>query len=166
MADTKKPVASLKAEDKAVETKAAEVKAEAKKTEVKATAKKAADKTKATAKKAADKTKETAKKAEKKVAEAKTEVKATAKKATTTAKKTVAKKAEDKAVKAAATTVHVQFSGKTYTTEDLVKIAKDVWVYDLGNKVADFKSADIYVKPEESMAYYVINGNVAGSFAI
>ena len=62
--------------------------------------------------------------------------------------------------------VYVQFGEKSYSYEDLVKIAKDVWVYDLGKKAADFKSADIYVKPEESTAYYVINGNVEGKFGI
>ena len=62
--------------------------------------------------------------------------------------------------------VNLQFAGKSYTDDDLVKIAKDVWKYDLGNKAADFKSVELYVKPEESRAYYVINGEVTGSFAI
>ena len=63
-------------------------------------------------------------------------------------------------------TIHVQFSGKTYTTEDLVKIAKDVWKYDLKKKVGDFKSVELYVKPEESIVYYVINGEERGHFNI
>ncbi len=64
--------------------------------------------------------------------------------------------------------VVLQFGAeKSYTTEALVKIAKDVWKYDLGRKVADFKSVDLYVKPEESKAYYVINGGEAtGAFDI
>ena len=82
-----------------------------------------------------------------------TEVKAEAKKET-------AKKAEVKA------NISVQFSGKEYKTEDFVKIAKDVWQYDLGKKVADFKTVDLYVKPEENAVYYVINGEVTGNFAI
>jgi hypothetical protein len=76
------------------------------------------------------------------------------------AKKAPVKKAEVKA------TVNLQFEGKSYTSEDLVKIAKDVWKYDLGNKPADFKTLELYVKPEESRAYYVINGEITGSFAI
>ena len=76
------------------------------------------------------------------------------------AKKAPAKKAETKAV------VHLQFDGKSYTNDDLIKIAKDVWKYDLGKKVSDFKSVELYVKPEEFRAYYVINGEVTGSFAI
>lgn len=84
--------------------------------------------------------------------------KAPAKKAP--AKRTAAKKEAVKAI------VNLQFSGKSYTEDDLIKIAKDVWKYDLGNKSADFKSVELYVKPEESRAYYVINGETTGSFAI
>ena len=52
------------------------------------------------------------------------------------------------------------------TAEDLVKIAKDVWKYDLNQKEEDFKSVELYVKPEESVVYYVINGEVQGNFGI
>ncbi len=62
--------------------------------------------------------------------------------------------------------VHIEFSDKSYSTEDLVKIAKDVWRYDLKRKVGDFKSVELYVKPEESRVYYVINGEVTGDFGI
>ena len=86
------------------------------------------------------------------------------------AKKAVAEKKAPVKKAAAKTTVTskvtVEFSGKSYTEEDLVKIAKDVWKYDLKKKVSDFKSVEIYVKPEESMAYYVINEEVKGGFAI
>lgn len=85
---------------------------------------------------------------------AKTEPAAEPKKAAT-AKKTAVKE-----------TVHVQFADKSYTAEDLVKIAKDVWKYDLNQKVSDFKSVELYVKPEESVVYYVINGEVQGNFGI
>ena len=95
--------------------------------------------------------------AAKKVEPAKKE---TVAKKTTTAKKATTKKTEVKA------SVSVQFDGKSYTTEELVKIAKDVWKYDLKKKVGDFKTVEIFVKPEESMAYYVINGTVMGSFGI
>lgn len=167
MADKKKPVAALgvaaakevkataKAEEKApvkaeakevakkTEEKAVEAKKEVKEvkkaaTKTAATAKKAASKTTATAKKAAAKTVKTAEKAVKKV--------------------TTAKKVSEEVV--------IQFAGKAYTTETLIKSAKDIWVYDLGNKEADIKSVEVYAKPEESIAYYVINGDVTGSFYI
>lgn len=63
-------------------------------------------------------------------------------------------------------TLHVQFSGKSYSREDLMKIAKDVWRYDLKQKVGDLTSVELYVKPEESMVYYVMNKEFTGSFYI
>lgn len=145
MADVKKAATAAKPVARtAATTKTAEVKAEPVKEEVQeATVKKAS------VRKSAAKTE--TKTAAKKVP---------AKKAETTKKTAVARKAEVKA------TVSVQFSGKEYKTEDFIKIAKDVWQYDLGNKVADFKSVELYVKPAEELVYYVINGDVTGSFAI
>lgn len=104
-------------------------------------------------------------------AEAKAAVKKAPAKKAAAPKKAAAKK--ETAPKAAAPkkavvkeSVCLQFSDKSYTTEDLVKIAKDVWVYDLNRKIDDFKSVDLYVKPEEGLTYYVINGEVTGNFLI
>ncbi len=88
----------------------------------------------------------------------KTAAKTTASK--TTAKTTTAKKAEKEC------TLHIQFGGKSYGQEDLMKIAKDVWKYDLKQKVGDLVSIELYVKPEESKVYYVMNGEFTGDFAI
>lgn len=76
------------------------------------------------------------------------------------AKKTVAKKA--------APTVQtvLELPHKSYSEADLVKIATDVWVYDLGNKAEDIKDIELYVKPVEKTVYYVINKDVKGSFGI
>lgn len=84
--------------------------------------------------------------------------KETAKKAP--AKKPAAKKAELKSE------ISVQFGGKSYSQEDLLKIAKDVWKYDLKQKAADLTSIELYVKPEENMVYYVMNKETTGSFYI
>lgn len=84
----------------------------------------------------------------------------------TTAKKETVKKAAPAKKAAVKETIHLEFAGKAYTSEDLVKIAKDVWKYDLNQKVGDFKTVELYVKPEESVVYYVINGDVTGSFGI
>ena len=62
--------------------------------------------------------------------------------------------------------ISIQFAGKEYTTEQLVKIAKDVWEFDLKKDPADFKEVQLYVKPEEAKVYYVINGTETGSFDI
>ena len=114
---------------------------------------------KAPAKKAAPK-KETKAAAEKK--EVKAEAAPAEKKAP--AKKAPAKKAAAK--KEMKSEITVQFAGKSYTQDDLMKIAKDVWRFDLKMKAADLVSVELYVKPEESMVYYVFNGTECGSFAI
>lgn len=64
------------------------------------------------------------------------------------------------------TKICVQFNGKDYSTLDLMKMAKDVWVYDCEKKGTELKSAELYVKPEEDKVYYVFNGEVSGSFII
>lgn len=79
------------------------------------------------------------------------------------AKKAPAKKAAKKEVKAE---ISVQYAGKSYSNEDLMQIAKDVWRFDLKQKVTDLVSVELYVKPEENMVYYVFNGTESGSFAI
>ena len=122
---------------------------------------------KAPAKKAPAK-KTVAKKADAPAAKA-TAAKATAVKAPAAKKEAPKKAAPAKkaaAKKEATVAVNFEFSGKSYTPEDLVNIAKDVWKYDLNGKAADFKSVELYVKPEESTTYYVINGDVTGSFFI
>lgn len=104
-----------------------------------------------------------AKKVEEKAAPAAKAVKKETAKAKAAVKKTAAKRAPKKEIEAM---VSVQFSGKSYTTQELVAIAKDVWKYDLKQKVSDFKTVELYVKPEENQAYYVINGEHTGSFFI
>ncbi|MCM1089983.1 MAG: DUF6465 family protein [Butyrivibrio sp.] len=103
--------------------------------------------------------KETVKKAPAKRASAK---KTTAKKETKAAatRKTSAKKADLNSK------VHIEFPDKSYTQEDLIKIAKDVWKYDLKQKVSDLTSIDLYVKAEEKTVYYVMNMEFKGSFGI
>lgn len=141
MAEVKKATAKVTA-------KAAPVKEEVKAAEVKTEAK---DAPKAEVKKAS--------KARTKTAVKKTTAKKEPAK-TTEVKKTAAKKVEVKE------TVNFQFNGKSYTPEDLLKSCRDVWKYDLGGKEEDFESVELYVKPEENTTYYVINGEITGSFFI
>ena len=122
-------------------------------------------------------TKTTVKEAEKAPvakAEEKAPVKAEAKKPAAkkeTVKKETAKKAAPAKKPAAAkaelkSEISVQFGGKSYSQEDLLKIAKDVWKYDLKQKAADLTSVELYVKPEENMVYYVMKKEITGSFYI
>lgn len=114
-----------------------------------------------------------------KAEETKATKKTTTKKAaeTTAAKKNATKKAVEKTAEAAEKKpaakkvavkceMQLQFAGKSYTQEDLMKMAKDVWKYDLKQKVGDLKSVELYVKPEESAVYYVMNKDFTGSFVI
>ena len=73
-------------------------------------------------------------------------------------KKAAAKKTTKKAVK---TTVVVQAAGKEITMEEAVEKVNAAWV-EAGNKAADVKELAVYVKPEEAMIYYVVNGDVTG----
>ena len=84
---------------------------------------------------------------------------------TESVKKTAEKKTTVKKT-AVKTALHIQFAGKSYAQEDLMKIAKDVWRYDLKQKVGDLKSVELYVKPEESAVYYIMNKEFTGSFFI
>ena len=81
-----------------------------------------------------------------------------------TAKKPAAKKTTKKAEQK--TNISIQFSGKSYSQEDLVKMAQDVWKYDLKQKVRELASIELYVKPEENKVYYVMNQDFTGDFNI
>ena len=163
MSTEKKPTATVKAsfistktEDTKVPAKKEEKKVE-KKAEKKAVAVKAEEKKAVPAVKAEEKKAVPAVKAEKKkaVPAAKAE------------KKAPAAKAEKKAPAAkAAAEVVLQWNGNDYTYDRLLQSAKDVWQYDQGKNVADFKKAVIYVKPEEGKAYVVVNDTDELSFDI
>lgn len=161
---TTKPV--VKATEAAVKTtvpKAEEMKTEGKTVENNVDAKPVEKKAEVKPEEKKAEGKPVEKKAEGKSEEKKAEVKPAAKKAAEkkpAAKKGPAKKAELKS------SVHVQFAGKSYSQEDLMKMAKDVWKYDLKQKAGDLTSVDLYVKPEENIVYYVMNSEFTGSFYI
>ena len=149
---TAKVVAKAAPAVKAAEEKKPEVKAaapvkevEAKKAEVKKAAPAAKAEKKAPAKKAP------AKKAE-------------VKKAASAAKEE--KKAPVKKAAKVEETVNFQFSGKSYTPDDLMKIFRDVWKYDMNGREEDIRNVELYVKPEENTTYFVVNGSITGSFFI
>ena len=101
----------------------------------------------------------------------------TAKTAAKTTKKaeTKAEKAEEtlketkapakRAAKTVKSAVYVQFAGKEFSEKDLVDAAKKAYEA-LGNKASGIKTLDVYVKPEESAAYYVVNGEGSDQYKI
>lgn len=59
------------------------------------------------------------------------------------------------------TRILIQHQGKEIDSKDLIAAVKKEWTKGK-NKVGDMKSMDLYVKPEDGAAYYVINGDVTG----
>lgn len=130
-----------------------------KKEAVKETAEKAVETVKADAKAATETVKKTAKKA---AAKTTTAAKKTAAAAKKTVKKAADKKAEVKKAVAAKNVVQLQFAGKDIAVDAIVEAAKAD--FKANNKGA-VKTVEVYLKPEENAAYYVING-VAGKVAL
>lgn len=100
-------------------------------------------------KKAAEEKKETVKK------------EATTKKAVkkSPAKKTETKKAEK------VEEIYLQFHGQEIFTKEIMEKAKRAYIAE-GHRESSIKSIRLYIKPEENMAYYVINEKIAGGVAL
>ena len=127
----------------------------------KATAKATASQATETVAKTVEKAVKAAEKTTKAVAEKAEEVKEAVKEtAKAPAKRTTTRKT---AVKE---TVYLQYLCKEINKDDLVQQVKDIWTKELKNKAGDLKSVTLYLKPEENMAYYVINDDVTGSIAL
>lgn len=155
--DAKKEVKKTSADVVADTAKTAAPVADTKEAEKKETVKEEAAKKPAAVKSEAEKKTVEPKAAEKKADEPKAAEKKTAPKKTP-ARKTAAKK--EIKVKA-----FVQYMGKEVEEKDMVAAVKKAWTKASGKKVADIKSIDLYIKPEEGAVYYVVNGTDTGSVA-
>ena len=60
------------------------------------------------------------------------------------------------------TNTYVEYAGKKVEEKVIVAGVKQAWT-EAGNKVKDIKTMDLYIKPEESAVYYVINETFTGS---
>ncbi len=78
------------------------------------------------------------------------------------AKKAAPKKTAPKKAAAPVEVVHLQFGGNEWTMSELVERAKAAYAAE-GGDVSAVKELQLYVKPEEQKAYYVMNGDAAGS---
>lgn len=103
--------------------------------------------------------------AKKTTAKKTTTKKTTTKKAATAKKETTKKAAEEKketapktpaAAKKAA--VFVEFDGRQVSQEDLIARIIAKWCDEEGKKASAIKELNVYIKPEDNAAYYVING--------
>ena len=116
--------------------------------------------------KATEKAVETKKKAatikeevKKEVKKAVKETKKTAEKAVAAVEKTAAKTRTKK--KAALEEVILEYRGMQVNVEALLADAKADWIAN-GHKEKDYVSCKLYLKPEDSAAYYVINDEHMG----
>lgn len=57
---------------------------------------------------------------------------------------------------------YVQYAGKEWDMAEIVKKAKEDYLAQ-GNKATAMKKFCVYVKPEEGLAYYVVNDTETGS---
>lgn len=55
----------------------------------------------------------------------------------------------------------VEYQGKQVEDKAILASVKKAWT-EAGNKVGDMKTVELYIKPEESAVYYVINGTETG----
>ncbi|OUO78604.1 hypothetical protein B5F53_09975 [Blautia sp. An249] len=79
---------------------------------------------------------------------------------TETKKAMVCEKEEPK--KSAQMNVLLQYQGKETREEDLFEKVKKWWV-DQGNTEESLENADIYIKPEDGKAYFIINKKTEGN---
>ena len=159
---------AIKAE-KTNQVKAAEPKTNEKASDVLQAAKNAAQDVKTAVKESASEKTAAVKEAVEEKAAAKTEtVKDTAAETKETAKPAREKKpsrAAKKAAKAAKEElkpeVFIQYQGNEAIVADVIEKAKNEFVAD-GHRASSIKSLQVYLKPEEFAAYYVINQKFAG----
>ena len=59
------------------------------------------------------------------------------------------------------TNLYVEHCGKQVTDKEIVSAVKKAWTAS-GHKIGDIKTMEIYIKPEESSVYYVINKTETG----
>ncbi len=80
----------------------------------------------------------------------------------TTTRKTAAKKPAKKAEPTV--NVFVEYMGKQAAAKEVVAKAMDA--YKAAHADAEIKTFEVYVKPEENAAYYVVNGEGSAEFKV
>ena len=70
---------------------------------------------------------------------------------------------ETAAKKSAKTEFFIQYQDYEVRTEDIAEKIREQYV-SLGHKLTDIKELQIYLKPEENAAYYVVNHRDTGKF--
>ena len=61
-------------------------------------------------------------------------------------------------------TVVLQYSDRSVSYDELTERVKQIWTKDLGRKIVDIDTVDLYIKPEENKVYFVVNNEPVGDF--
>lgn len=65
------------------------------------------------------------------------------------------------------TEIFIQYHDKEISIHDQVlERIHEIWTKDMGNPDEDMRELKVYVKPEDDAAYFVINGDITGSFGL
>lgn len=59
------------------------------------------------------------------------------------------------------TSVFMEYGGIQVEEKEIIAKIKEAWVSE-GNKIKDIKELKLYLKPDEFVAYYVINDDISG----
>ena len=62
--------------------------------------------------------------------------------------------------------IYIQYADQEVQIQDVLDKIKEQWTKDMGNEEDDLQELKVYIKPEDNAAYYVINGDVTGSFGL
>ena len=62
--------------------------------------------------------------------------------------------------------IYLQYMGKEFSTADVMKQIRQIWTKELRRSPEELRSVNVYLKPEEFAAYYVINDEVNGKIDV
>lgn len=91
-------------------------------------------------------------------------VKESVEKAGKTVKSRAKKVGETLSGRETAVKVFVEFEGRQLAAEELAERAKEAYLAE--NPAVEIRTLELYVKPEESAAYYVVNGEASPAFKL
>ena len=91
-------------------------------------------------------------------------VKKSVEKAGKTVKARAKKVSETLSGKTAEVKIFVEYGDKQLSAEELTARAKEAYL--AANPAAEIKTLELYVKPEEAAAYYVVNGEASPEFKL
>ncbi len=64
-----------------------------------------------------------------------------------------------------ASSIFVEFHGNQIDTAIQMNRLKEIWK-EQGGKIKDLKDVNLYINVEQNQVFYVINGDITGSFEV